>query len=167
MRTQHILIAALVLGVSVYSFAASSKKKSSDSDSAASSQPAKPQWHKIKSSKADAKTRGTLIKFQPTTDKFRVTIVAKSNTDGVGSTFRAALMEETARDQDGVPKNWKQVQSLTEGEPKNLDPIEFTGGLDQHKKPRWFAVSVTGQKSHYEVVIEDLGDGKSSKDSQE
>lgn len=166
MRNTWLLVPLMVAAIAL-SAPAASKKKKSDSDSSASSQPSKAEWHKVKSSKGDAKsTHATLIKFQPTTDKFRVTIVAKGNTNGVGSQLRAALMEETVRDQDDVPKNWKQLESLTEGEPKNLDPMEFTGGLNKDGKPKWFAISVTGQKAHYEITIEDQGTGK-AKDSQE
>jgi hypothetical protein len=166
MRIHHLFIAALVLGISLSSLAASHKKKS-DSDSSATSKPSgEAAWHKLKTAKADAKTKATFVKFQPTTDKFRVTIVAKSNTDGVASRLRTALMVETLRDQDNVPRNWEQVKPISEGEPKNVDPIEFTGGLDKNGKPKWYAISVSGQKAHYEILIEDQGTRK-SKDSQE
>ena len=166
MRIQHFLIAILVLGVSVCSLAASHKKKS-DSDSSATSKPSgEAAWHKLKTAKGDAKTKGTFIKFEPTTDKFRVTIVAKPNTDGVASRLRTALMVETKRDQDDVPRNWEQVKPISEGEPKNVDPMEFTGGLDKNGNPKWYAISVSGQKCHYEILIEDQGTGK-SKDFQE
>ena len=166
MRIQWMVVAATMLAISLAAPGASKKKKS-DSDSTASSQPSAPAWHKVTSSKGDVKTRAKLIKFEPTTDKFRVTLVAKANSDGVASQVRAALMEETMRDQDDVPRNWKQVQSITEGAPKNLDPMEFTGGLDKNGKPKWFAITISGQKAHYEITIEDLGTAKASKDSQE
>jgi hypothetical protein len=167
MRNTWLLIPLMVVAIALSASAASSKKKKSDSDSSASSQPsAEGKWHKVTSRKNDAKVRATLIKFQPTTDKFRVTIVAKGNTDGVASQLRAELMEETVRDQDGVPRNWKEVEPLCEGEPKKLDPMEFTGGLNKDGKPKWFAISVSGQKTHYEITIEDQGTGK-AKDSEE
>jgi hypothetical protein len=166
MRMQRILIAVLVVGISICSFAASSHKTKSDSDSSATSKPSgEAHWHKFKSSKGDAKTKGTFIKFEPTTDKFRVTITAKPTTDGVASRLRTALMVETKRDQDDEPRNWEQVQEIAQGEPKNVDPMEFTGGLDKDGKPKWYAISVSGQKCHYEIVIEDQGTGK-SKDSE-
>jgi hypothetical protein len=165
MRIQWLVLVTMVLAVSISAPGASKKK--SDSDSSASSQPSKPEWHKVTSSKGDAKSRPKYIKFQPTTETFRITIVAKPNTDGVASQLRVALMEETVRDQDDVPKNWKHVQTLAEGAPRNVDPTEFTGGLNQNGKPKWFAVTVSGQKAHYEITIEDLGTGKASKDSEE
>jgi hypothetical protein len=167
--TRSLLIALMILGICVVSAPAASKKKKSDSDSSASSQPSSEgHWHKIKSSTSDAKTKGTLAKFQPTTDKFRVTISAKPNTDGKASTLRVSLMEATAYDQDGKPANWKQLEMICEGEPKKYEPVEFKGGLDKDGKPKWFALSVYGQKAHYEIVIEDQGSGTSkSKDSEE
>ena len=167
MATRWLVSATLLVAILALSAPAAQSKKSDPGDTPATQPSSEARWHKIKSGSGDVKVRARQIKFLCTTEHFRITITAKPNTDGVASRFLAALMEETVRDQDGLPKNWKQVQVIAEGEPKKLEPQEFSGGLTRDGKPKWFSVNVSGQKAHYEVIVEDQGTGTAAKEDVE
>lgn len=164
MTIRWLFPATVVVAILAVSAPAARTKKSDPGDSPASQPSSEARWHKIKSGTGDVKVRARQIKFLSTTEHFRITISSKANTDGVASRFLAALMEETVRDQDDLPKNWKQVQVIAQGEPKKLEPQEFSGGLTKDGKPKWFSVNVSGQKAHYEVIVEDQGTGTPAKE---
>jgi hypothetical protein len=162
LKRSLILSVMILLMLCVSAPAARRKKSSSATEPSSQQSDSDAQWHKLTSSKGDVKTTAKFIKFQPTTGRYRVTISSKANGNGVASTFRAALMECTALDQNDKPGNWKQVEVIYQGEPKNLDPKEFDNGLDKDGKQHWLSICVWGQKAHYEITIEDQGSGKRS-----
>jgi hypothetical protein len=125
-------------------------------------------WHKIKSATGHTKSKPVMVKFQPGTTKWRLSIKATADKDTSGranpsANIRVALMAETLRDVDDKPVNWSQVDTICNGKPQDIDARLFTNGLAKDGKGKWFQLVISGYLTDYEVTIEDQSADDSAK----
>ncbi len=128
-----------------------------DDDNLPTTQPTQGGIKKVKSAKGTATSTPKLVKFQINTKEWRAHIKAELDKSGGGQSgnIRIALMAETARDTKGAPVNWRQLDQIFQGIPPQDITKEFDNGLGKDGKPMWFALSITGNTTNYEVTVED------------
>ncbi|MBC8108539.1 MAG: hypothetical protein H7Z14_18280 [Anaerolineae bacterium] len=132
----------------------------SDSPSTKPSDSASGPWHRIKSASGRTKSKPVMVKFQPGTQKWRVSIKASADTGDNGrpnpsANLRVALMVETLRDVEDKPVNWSQVDILCNGKPQTVETKTYSNGMGKDGKSKWFQLVITGYLSDYEVTVED------------
>jgi hypothetical protein len=121
-------------------------------------------WEKVKSFAGRAKAKDKACKFLVTTKEWRMTFSSEpAETDAKNPKVRAALFVEVLRDQDGEPKNWKQLDVLYDGDAGGGGTKVFSNGLGNDGKPKWFQIIIAGQMSKYHILVEDHGEKRSSK----
>ena len=126
-------------------------------------------WHKIKSAQGHTKNKPVVVKFQPGTAKWRVTISSTADKDdkdrpNPSSSIRVALMTETQRDVEGKPVNWAPSDVLIEhAKPGASVTKTYNSGLTKDGKEKWFQLVITGYLAEYDLTVEDQSADDSAK----
>jgi hypothetical protein len=120
-------------------------------------------WEKVKKFSGRAKTKNKVHKFLVTTKEWRMTFSTEVAEKDAKGKVRAGLFVEVIRDQDGEPKNWKQLDVLYEGDAGGGGTKVFQNGLGDDGKPRWFQIVIAGQMTTYKILVEDHGEKRSTK----